>query len=75
MLTLPHMMVTLDANTFTWLISIEKYFNWNVMLGIECALFARKKLMGLVRKFWQIIATHLFQLEHLQQLSITQLEV
>ena len=60
----------LEANTFSdWLIAMEDYFDWYGMSDIECVHFAKMKLVGPARKFWQTLTTHL---ECMQQPLITQ---
>jgi len=50
----------LDANTFSdWLIAMKDYFDWYGMSDIECVRFAKMKLVGPARKFWQTLTTHL----------------
>ena len=60
----------LDPDTFLeWLIAMEDYFDWCWMSDIECVRFAKMKLVGPARKFWETLTTHL---ERIHQPSITQ---
>jgi len=61
-----------DATTFfDWIVTIEDYFDWYTRSDIERVRFAKMKLVGPARKFWQTVASHL---ERMCQPPITQWE-
>ena len=44
----------IDATTFSdWLVAMENYFDWYEMFDVERVQFAKMKLVGPARKFWQ----------------------
>jgi len=50
----------IDATTFSdWIVAIEDYFDWYEMSDIEQVRFAKMKLIGPARKFWQTVTSHL----------------
>ena len=50
----------IDATTFSdWIIAMEDYFDWYEMSDIERVRFAKMKLIGPARKFWQTVRNHL----------------
>ena len=51
---------------------MEDYFDWYEMSNIERIRFAKMKLIGPARKFWQTVTSHL---ERMRQPPIIQLEV
>ena len=63
----------IDATVFSdWLVAMEDYFDWYEMSDIERVRFAKRKLVGLARKFWHTITSHL---ERIRQPLIEQWEV
>ena len=50
----------IDATTFSdWIVAMEDYFDWYKKSDIERVRFAKMKLIGPARKFWQAITSHL----------------
>jgi len=50
----------IDAATFSdWIVAMEDYFNWYEMSDIERVRFAKMKLVGPAKKFWQTVTSHL----------------
>ena len=50
----------IDATTFAdWIVAMEDYFDWYEMSDIERVRFAKMKLIGPARKFWQTVTSHL----------------
>ena len=55
-----------------WIVAIEDYFDCYEMSDIKRVRFAKMKLIGPVRKFWQTVMSHL---ERIRQHPIIQWEV